>query len=419
MEKKKRRFFIRDNKRTHIVLFLLTFLFTTLAGAEWMFGRSFVFGPWTMGWKEFIAGLEFSIPFLFILTVHEFGHYFTAQYHKVRVSLPFYIPLWLGFIGAPTIGTMGAFIRIKDKVFSRIQNFDIGVAGPVSGFIVALVVLWYGFTHLPPKEHIYSIHPEYEVLGLDFDKYIYTQDTFILKSDVEKFNAEYASYLPDTIRFSPRFPSISVGSTLLFGFFKRYVIPESEKDRLPNDFEIMHYPWLLAGFLALFFTALNMLPIGQLDGGHVIYGLFGAKNHAIISRVFFIALIFYAGLGLISPYESPGSSGGATNYLLYIPLYIFFLYYILARFTPDPRNKLMIAVAIFTLQFLTAQFFPKIEGYNGWLLFALLIGRFVGLDYPPARFNQPLDINRQILGWFALFVFIISFSLQPLIITGV
>ncbi len=415
MEKKKRRFLIKDNKRTHIILFLLTFLFTTLAGAEWMFGRSFVFGPWKMGWKELIGGLEFSIPFLLILTVHEFGHYFTAQYHKVRVSLPFYIPLWLGFIGAPTIGTMGAFIRIKDKVFSRIQNFDIGVAGPVSGFIVALVVLWYGFTHLPPKEHIYSIHPEYEVLGLDFDKYIYTQDTFILKSDVEQFNKEYAQYLPDTLRFSPDLPSIAVGSTLLFGFFKQYVVPESDKDRIPNDFEMMHYPWLLAGFLALFFTALNMLPIGQLDGGHVIYGLFGAKNHAIISRVFFIVLIYYSGLGLISPFESPGS-GGASEYLLYIPLYVFFLYYILARFTPEPKNKLMIAVAIFTLQFLTVQFFPDVKGYNGWLLFAFLIGRFIGLDYPPARFNEPLDSNRQMLGWFALFIFVISFSLKPLIV---
>lgn len=381
-----------------------------------MFGRSFIYGPWKMGWEEFIAGLEFSIPFLLILSVHEFGHYFTAQYHKVRVTLPFYIPFWLGFIGGPSIGTMGAFIRIKDKVFSRIQNFDIGVAGPVSGFVVALVVLWYGFTHLPPKEHIYSIHPEYEVLGTDFGKYIYSQDTFILKSDVEKFNKERAQFLPDTIRFSPEFPSISIGSTLLFGFFKQYVVPESDKDRIPNDFELMHYPWLMAGFLALFFTALNMLPIGQLDGGHVIFGLFGAKYHSIISRVFFIALIFYSGLGLISPFRSPGS-GEVYEYLLYIPLYVYFLYYILARFTPEPKNKLMIAVAVFTLQYLTVQFFPYVTGYGGWLVFAFIIGRFIGLDYPPAQINEPLDSNRQMLGWVALFIFVVSFSLKPLIVT--
>jgi membrane-associated protease RseP (regulator of RpoE activity) len=145
-----------------IGLFILTIGTTTLAGAEWMHGRVFFYGSNPMGLSQFLKGFEFSIPFLIILTAHEFGHFFTARFHKVKVTLPFYIPLWLGFIpGMPSIGTMGAFIRLKSFVYSKKQHFDIGIAGPIAGFIVALAVLFYGFTHLPPAEHIYFIHPEY------------------------------------------------------------------------------------------------------------------------------------------------------------------------------------------------------------------------------------------------------------------
>ena len=415
---KKRKFFIRENRRTHIILFLVTLIFTTLAGAEWIFGRSFVFGPWKMGWKEFFGGLEFAIPFLAILTIHEFGHYLTANHHKIKVSLPFYLPLWLGFVGIPSFGTMGAFIRIKERVPSKIQNFDIGIAGPLAGFVLTLVVLTYGFTHLPPKEHIYNIHPSYEVFGSDFDKYVYTMDTFVLKTDVEKFNPEYAKYLQDTVFYSPGYMNMYMGSTLLFEFFKNYVVPESHKDRIPNANELMHYPWLLAGFLALLFTALNLLPIGQLDVGHVIYGLFGSINHAIISRIFFIALVFYSGLGLINPYESPDDFAGLNGYLVYIPLYILFLYYLFAKVVPDRKNRLMWAIGIFTGQYLTVQMFPNAEGYHGWLLFSFIIARMVGIDYPPAQIEEPLDSRRQFLGWLALIIFIISFSPAPIMLSG-
>ena len=417
-DKPEKKIIVKDRKRTHVILFLVTLLTSTLAGSEWIYGRSFIFGSWTMGWREFIGGFEFSIPFLAILTAHEFGHYFTAGHHKVKVSLPFYLPFWTGFIGLPSIGTFGAFIRIRERIYTKIQNFDIGIAGPLAGFVLSLVVLLYGFTHLPPKEHIYSIHPEYQVFGTDFDKYIYTQDTFILKTDVEKYNPEYAQHLPDTIRFPPDNPNIAIGSTLLFSFFKHTIVPDSHKDRIPNAFEIMHYPWLLAGFLALFFTALNLLPIGQLDGGHVIYGLFGSKNHAIISRVFFISLVYYAGLGLISPFKTPGGSD-VTGYLIYIPLYIFLLYYMFAKLVGDKMNRLLWAVGVFAAQFFTLQFFPEAEGYNGWLLFAFIIGRFIGIDYPAARIEEPLDVKRKVLGWIALVVFILCFSPAPLIITGV
>src|SRR5687768_15140431 len=101
-----------DQKRVLIQLglFITTFITTTLAGAEWTYGRS-IFMP-DYSWQDFVSGLEFSIPFLLILTVHEFGHYFIAMYHKVKATLPYYIPMPpLPF----SIGTMGAVIRLREK----------------------------------------------------------------------------------------------------------------------------------------------------------------------------------------------------------------------------------------------------------------------------------------------------------------
>jgi len=216
-ERKPRKSLIKVNKYTHLILFLVTVITTTLAGAEWMYGRFFLFGPNAMGWKEFFGGFEYSIPFLLILTTHEFGHYFTARYHKIKTTLPYYIPMWFGFM--PSFGTMGAFIRVKERANSRIQNFDIGVSGPLAGFAIALIVLTIGYTQLPPKEYVLQIHPEYEALGPDYDQYIYTQDTFILKTDVEIYNPEYAQYLPDTLYFSPDRPSFILGTVMGSNFF--------------------------------------------------------------------------------------------------------------------------------------------------------------------------------------------------------
>jgi membrane-associated protease RseP (regulator of RpoE activity) len=105
-------------------------------------------------WNDFYSGLPYAICFLTILTAHEFGHYFTAVYYKVRTTLPYFIPL-------PPIplmfGTLGALIRIKQPVKSTQQHFDIGIAGPLAGFVFAMGFLWYGFTHLPPPEYIFEV----------------------------------------------------------------------------------------------------------------------------------------------------------------------------------------------------------------------------------------------------------------------
>lgn len=366
----------------HLGLFVITLITTTLAGAEWQFGRFLGFEESPLTWQHFLEGFYFSLPFLGILTIHEFGHFFTARWHKVKVTLPYYLPFWFGFIGMPSIGTMGAFIRIKEYINSRTKYFDIGIAGPLAGFVVALGVLFYGFTHLPPAEYIFEIHPEYQEHGLAYADHVYEDNEGAFK----------------------------VGTTLLFEFFKQFVA--SDPSRVPNDYEMIHYPWLFAGYLALFFTALNLIPIGQLDGGHVLYGLIGSRRHRKISAILFIFFITYAGIGVVSPY-------GKFEDLLYeVPLYAGFLYLVLSRLTASKKNNLLIAVAILFFQFFLVLIFPQLKGYQGWLVFALLLGRFLGLYHPQAYFDEPLDNKRKVLGWVALIIFILCFSPSPFVVEG-
>ncbi|MEQ8414062.1 MAG: site-2 protease family protein [Imperialibacter sp.] len=379
-KKEQKRLFI------HIGLFIATFICTTLAGAEWSRNKFLLFSE-GYTWADFVAGMEFSIPFLTILTFHEFGHYLTAKYYKIKVTLPYYLPLWLGFLGSPSIGTMGAFINIKGKIKTRQQYFDIGIAGPLAGFVVALFVLWYGFTHLPPQEDIFQIHPEYAQYGLDYPNHVYSDST----------------------------ASIGLGNTILFDFFKEHVTTQPEL--LPHPNEIIHYPWILAGYLALFFTALNLLPIGQLDGGHIVYGLLGLKNSRLVSAGLYIAFIFYAGLGIVTPFMDWTAT---TTFfmmpvpnLFAIPVYIYFLKWIMQSLTENDLNRWMVAVGIFTAQFVVSLIFPMAEGYSGWLLYGIILGRFIGIYHPPVAHDQPLDFNRKVLGWIALIIFVICWSPNP------
>lgn len=402
---------IQKTKLIQLGLFIVTVITTTFAGAEWTLGKYVFFG---MTWDDFLYGFHFSIPFLLILTVHEFGHYFTARYHKINVTLPYYIPMWFGFIGMASLGTMGAFIRIKETIFSRVKYFDVGVSGPIAGFVLAVIFLIYGFQSLPDTEYIYEVHPEYEVFGENFEERMEGLDTLILKSDLNSKRLAYES-LPDTIDTS-REGAVFFGDNILMNLGRKYLAPDDRY--VPSSRELMHYPVLLAAYLAFFFTALNLLPIGQLDGGHVLFGLFGAKNHAIISRVLFTGFIFYAGLGWVTTADLANSSLEAIgNFLISIGIYLFVVYWCAFSVFKQKRDRLLYATVLFTVQFFVASTL-KVEGYSGWLLFSLLIGRFIGVDHPPVVDNTPLSVGRQVLGWVALLIFILSFSPEPLVVEG-
>jgi len=392
-------------------LFLVTLITTTLAGAEWTLGKFVILG---ITWDDFLFGLNFSIPFLLILTVHEFGHYFTARYHKINVTLPYYIPMWFGFIGMASLGTMGAFIRIKESILSRTKYFDVGVSGPIAGFIVAVILLIYGFRTLPETDFIYEIHPEYEVFGLQFEERMHDLDTLILKSDLDSTRLGYKS-LPDTIN-TARKGSVYFGDNILMNLGRTYLAPDDRY--VPSSRELMHYPVLLAAYLAFFFTALNLLPIGQLDGGHVLFGLFGQKNHAVISRILFTAFILYAGLGWVTTADLINTSvESILDFVATIAIYLFILYWSAFSVFKQKRDRLLYATAIFTTQFFVASIF-QLEGYTGWLLFGILIGRFIGVDHPPVVYNEPLSTGRKVLGWLALIIFILCFSPEPLVVEG-
>ena len=368
----------------HIGLFILTIISTTLAGAEWMTGNLFLFVEKPLGFNDFLKGFNYSIPFLLALTFHEFGHYFAAKYYSIKVTLPYYLPIWLS--GMMSIGTMGAFIRLESRPHSRKQYFDVGIAGPLAGFVVAILVLWYGFTHLPPIDYIFNIHPEYK-----------------------KWGADFASHAYATLE-----GQIYIGDNLIFWFFKNFV---AETSLVPNSFEIMHYPYLLAGYLALFFTALNLIPIGQLDGGHILYGLIGKRLHHIISPVLLVLFAFYGGLGIfkIEQFQFLHLSEYFEKLGPFV-LYIFFLKICFSKILPNSQLDWILALAVAILQLICTQLFPNLLGYSGFLPFIFLLGRFLGVYHPDVEHDEPLDFKRKILGWLSLVIFILCFSPAPFVV---
>jgi membrane-associated protease RseP (regulator of RpoE activity) len=298
----------------HILLFVLTLFTTTVAGVAWL-----NIDPFDL--SNLLHGLPYSLSLLFILTCHEFGHYFAARYHGVDASLPFYIPFppYLN-----PFGTMGAVIRTRSYIANRNVLFDIGAYGPIAGFVATMIVLIYGFTHLPPKEFILTIHPEY------FNK----------PSDGA---------------------ALTFGSSLLYEFFS-VILPNSASDFIPPMSEMYHYPFLCAGWFGLFVTALNMIPIGQSDGGHIAYAMFGKRSQAIT----FAALVFFSIIGTIPLLSEIGIDiqFGSVSWLLW-PL----------------------------------------------IMFALNRGK---LSHPEIEDQTPIDRRRMLIGFFTLFIFIVSFMPTPL-----
>jgi membrane-associated protease RseP (regulator of RpoE activity) len=367
-----------------IFFLLLTLFCTTLAGAEWITGNFwFDFGQKLkpMGWSEFLKGLQFSVPFIGVLTIHEFGHFLVARKYKADVTLPFYIPAWLGFLGMQSLGTMGAFISLRSKLRSRIEYFDVGLAGPFAGFIAALFLLWYGYSHLPGLDYLFSIHPEYAKFGKNYADFVYTNPG----------------------------QNLFLGKSLLVQFFETYV---ADPALIPNGYELMHYPFLFAGYLALFVTALNLLPVGQLDGGHILFSAFGSKLHRIISPIVFCSFLFYAGLGAPMPvdlrYDAFLVSKMGENLLLLAVIYIS-----VSKVFDKGSSNIALAVSIFGLQYIIKILIPDLVGNQGWTVFGLILGRFLGIYHPEVEDNKPLGFVRILFAVLALLILITCFSPKP------
>jgi membrane-associated protease RseP (regulator of RpoE activity) len=322
----------------NILLFLLTFFTTTVAGVQWV-GKN----PFEL--TNLRYGLPYSFSILFILGVHEFGHYFAARYHGVKVTLPYFLP----FPPTPfflNFGTLGALIRTKAVVPSRKAMFDIGVAGPLAGFFACIIVLALGFLTLPGTDYILSIHPHY-----DFS----TQST----NDGQGIGLEF-------------------GSTLLYSFLS-WLLADPTRQFVPPMSEMYHYPLLCVGWFGLFVTAMNLIPIGQYDGGHLIYTLFGEKHRKIARTSFVILLV----LGL-----------------------------------PAVIDSIVRGILSYFTEQLPAQIIPLAQySWSGWFLWALISYYAIKLYHPPVPDESPLDQKRVIIGWITLVVFIVSFSFAPFTIS--
>ena len=302
----------------HVILFLATVVSTTFAGVQWLNRDPFELA-------NFSYGLSYAVLILAFLLAHEFGHYIAARLHGVDSSLPYFLPFPSFVLGLAPFGTLGAVIRIKTMIPSRKALLDIGSAGPLSGFVVCLAMLIVGFLTLPPIEYLYGIHPEYRALG----------------------------QIPQT--------GLTFGRNLLVLILAN--LTSANLGFVPPMNEIYHYPLLCVGWFGTFVTSLNLLPVGQLDGGHISFAMFGSTYHRI-AQVTLLALMALGTLGLLP--------------LLGISLGI---------------------------------------GWTGWIIWALILSimiRSSKFRHQSLSDEAPLNPSRRWIGWLSYGVFALTFIPSPI-----
>jgi len=253
----------RERWWLHGLLFVVTFATVWMGGAYLASGSLPLDLPFTTDWRRlgdllesfaggFAAlppGADFAMALMAILLAHESGHYLRARRYGLNASPPYFLPAPPPLLPLFFVGTFGAFIRLRHPVVDRRQLMDVGAAGPWAGLIIALVALVVGLQH----SHVV---PE-----------IGPSDQYILLA------ANYRMYL---------------GSSLLLDLVRHAVVGEGT---------VLLHPLAFAGWLGLFVTMLNLLPLGQLDGGHVLYALTGERQAALSTVAWFglVALGFLVG----------------------------------------------------------------------------------------------------------------------------
>ena len=287
------------------LLFLLTVLSTLYVGA----------GYGTEPGEPFslMRGVPFAAALLGILATHEFGHYFAAQVHRVAVTLPYFIPMPFG------LGTLGAFIQMREPIPDRRKLFDIGVAGPIAGLVVALPLLFWGLSTSPVRS------------------------------------------IPSTG------PILVEGNSLLYYYAKILVFGKALPNPVTGE-DVFLNQIAFAAWIGLLVTALNLLPLGQLDGGHTVFALFGRRARPI--NVTAMGVLAFLGLASLPPLQ---------------------------------------------------QAFPFLVnlGWMGWFIWLLLILLLGGPYHPPTLDDvTELDPKRRWVGYLVILIFVLTFTPTPFRVLG-
>ena len=258
---------------------------------------------------ELASGWVFSVPLMGILLAHEFGHYFAAMYHRIDVSPPYFIPVPIAF------GTMGAVIQMRERIRSRDALLDVGASGPLAGLVVAIPVLIHGL------------------------------------------NMSEVAPIPDGSFYVE-------GRSLLYLGLLAWL-----KGPIPEGYDVWLTPTALAGWVGLLVTMINLLPFGQLDGGHIAYALVGRRqdrvSRFVLRAVPVLALLVCAVYGISS-------------------------------YVAGVRGDRLLSDSTAGMQWL-------VWGFVLWIL-----SRRVGSDHPPTEPSE-LSPTRRWLGWFTLLLFVLLF----------
>ncbi|NJO42353.1 MAG: site-2 protease family protein [Cyanobacteria bacterium RU_5_0] len=223
-------------------LLVATLITTTFAGAMMMSAEQEI--AWNV--STLLTGIPYALALMTVLGIHELGHYLAACHYRIRATLPYFIPVPPATIFP--FGTFGAFIQLRSPIPNRKALFDVGIAGPLTGFIITIPILLWGLAHSTPT-------PIMEESGI----------------------LNFESFRPTASLLLAILSKLALGS------------------ELTATSAIKLHPVAIAGCLGMIITALNLMPVGQLDGGHIVHAMFGQRTGAVIGqfcRLLVLALSF-------------------------------------------------------------------------------------------------------------------------------
>lgn len=288
-----------ESRRKYLILFLLTVFTTALAGGDWYLGFATPFGklPANIAFIDLlVSGLWYGVPALLILGAHEFGHYFACRHYGIAVSLPYFLPIYVP-LPVPQFGTLGAVIRIREPITKKRQLFDIGIAGPLAGFAVLVPVL---------------------LIGIDFSRVVAVPPDF-------RGGAEF-------------------GEPLLF-----QLVAWLRFGAVPDGYSVQLHPLGWAAWFGMLATALNLTPIGQLDGGHISYAVLGRKS-GIVTLI--------AALGMVVLTMWSRGAYALWTIIVLVMLYMFGVHHPRALDEDVPLDRSRMWLALFALVMFALCFTP-------------------------------------------------------------